>query len=205
MGAKGARTRQRLIDATSHLLRSRPLLELSVADITKQAETATATFYLYFQDVSEAVLAVIGQVSQSTPDLLNLLAADWDGPGRVHTAMAFANSYFDHWEANASLFRARNVASDEGDERFIEARAVSVHSILNQMADRIAVVQARGRLPSDLHPASAAAGFLAMIERTAAVSNTRTATGNARAGLIGAAAFFLSVLMGGLSEGALGD
>jgi len=38
----------------------------------RRADTSTATFYVYFNDVSAAVLALIGELTQSPPGLLSL-------------------------------------------------------------------------------------------------------------------------------------
>jgi len=199
IGAKGARTRQRLIDATRELLQTRPLLGLSVADVTKLAETSTATFYLYFQDVTEAVLAATSQASQSTPDLLQILDSDWDVGDAGAKALAFCASYIRRWQENAGLFRARNLAADEGDERFVWARAEGVRELIVRLEGWIAEVQARGKLPGDLDPVAASGGFVAMIERLAAVANARIG-GGAPEPMTRAAAFFLSVLMTGVPK-----
>ena len=56
MGAKGLKTRLRLIEATDELLKTKSLRDLTVSDITRLANTSASTFYLYFTDVPEAVL-----------------------------------------------------------------------------------------------------------------------------------------------------
>ena len=53
MGAKGLLTRRRLMDATSELLLTTPLRELTVSQITRASNTSASTFYLYFNDVPE--------------------------------------------------------------------------------------------------------------------------------------------------------
>ena len=114
MGAKGVQTRRRLIEATEKLLRAMPLRELRVTDIAKAARTSTSTFYLYFHDVPEAVLAVISEVSQSTPNFLAMIGDRWDEADAYERAQTFVESYFDQWQAHAALFRVRNLAADEG-------------------------------------------------------------------------------------------
>src|SRR5688572_28184084 len=78
MGAKGLQTRRRLLQATETMLRTTPVRDLRVAEIAKAANTSTSTFYLYFQDVSEAVLAVANGVSQSTPEFMAQLDSAWE-------------------------------------------------------------------------------------------------------------------------------
>lgn len=170
MGEKGVRTRRRMLEATDHLLRTKPLLELSVADIAKEANASPATFYLYFPDVSEAVLALVAELTQSTPQLMFLAAAS----GRAvddEKAQEFVQSYIAYWRSHGPLFRVRNLAADEGDERFNKVRSAAISPLLNVITDQVAECQAKGRLPAGLHPLTAAGTLLAMIERLAVTPN----------------------------------
>lgn len=196
MGPKGARTRQRILEATETLLSTRSLLELSVADIAKQAQISTSTFYLYFQDVPQALLAVIGTVSQTTPELVALLEGDWDGPDRRERGYRFVRGYAEHWHENRAVLRARNLVSDEGDERFIRARAASVEVLLEILTRQIASRKARGALPAELHPRSAAGAFLAMIERLSATPNLKFSDATVET-VSRTAGYLLNVLMHG--------
>ena len=56
IGAKGERTRQRLIDVTVELLETHGMRDLTVAEIARVAETSSATFYVYFDNVQAVVL-----------------------------------------------------------------------------------------------------------------------------------------------------
>ena len=169
MGAKGQQTRQRLLEATQELIRTKPLRELTISDITRLAKTSTSTFYLYFQDVSEAVLALAGAVSQSTPELLGLLLTPWGARTAHQQAQAFADSYIETWIRNRDLFRVRNLAADEGDMRFADARRLATLPLVEALAVRIAENQRAGIVPADLHPYSTAGALLAMLERIAAI------------------------------------
>jgi len=169
MGAKGLQTRRRLLDATANLLKTTSLRDLRVAHIVRQAETSSATFYVYFNDVSEAVLALIGELTQSPPSLLGLFDRRWDADEAMDRAHEFVASYVDHWEAHAPLFRLRNLASDEGDERFGTVRLNAVAPLIGAMAERIEEGKRAGEVPADLHAQSAAGALLAMVERISAV------------------------------------
>ena len=72
MGAKGLKTRRRLIDATVDLLNSIPIRDIKVVDIAARAKTASATFYLYFDSVIEVVCAASAELVQSTPEIMAL-------------------------------------------------------------------------------------------------------------------------------------
>jgi AcrR family transcriptional regulator len=196
MGPKGAKTRQRLLDATQELLGVTKIRDLQVANITRVAKTSPATFYVYFNDVSAAVLALIGDVSQSTPHLLSLLSSSWTEQGDHACAHAFVSDYVQHWLAHEALFRVRNLASDEGEPRFADLRIHAVSPLVESMARRIALRQRSGRLTSSLHAVSAAGALLALIERIALLQLTTRNHAVTRETLVEAASFFVILLMG---------
>jgi AcrR family transcriptional regulator len=198
MGAKGLQTRRRMIGATEELLKSKPLRELRVSDIARAAKTSTSTFYLYFQDVPEAVLAVISEVSQSTPSFLSIVGAPWEEADAYDRAQHFVETYFEFWQTHGALFRVRNLAADEGDVRFVEARANSVRPLLQALAARIEERQGLGALPRDLHALSTAGALLAMIERIAVIPASNLGrNGVTRDRVAHAVAFFAAVVLGG--------
>lgn len=200
MGAKGLETRRRLITATEGLLNTKPLRELRVADIAKAAKTSSSTFYLYFQDVPEAVLAVIGQFTQSTPEFLTLLSEPWPEAEAHGRAQKFVETYIDFFNAHGAVFRVRNLAADEGDERFLAVQVTSVTPLMEAVATRIEARRAAGALPATLDPLSTAAVLLAMIERVAAIPPATPAwRGIARDQTVDAAVFFAAVVLGGSS------
>jgi AcrR family transcriptional regulator len=197
MGAKGARTRLRLMEATGELLRSQPLRDLSVADIAKRANTSTSTFYLYFADTSAAVLAVIGQVTQSTPELQALALRSWEGDCQEARALQFVQAYIERCRAYEPLFRVRNLAADEGDRQCDLLRFESARPLLMLIAARVAERRASGALPADIDPVSAAGAVLAMIERIAVTPNIAQRGVVTLDTIVRAASLFFTTLTGG--------
>jgi len=63
LGRRGTETRARLLHATAQLLEDNGLRELRVVDIARRVRLAPATFYQYFRDVEEAVLALAAEIS----------------------------------------------------------------------------------------------------------------------------------------------
>ena len=201
MGVKGLQTRRRLVEATEALLRTTPVRDLRVAEIAKAAHTSTSTFYLYFQDVSEAVLAVASGVSQSTPEFMALLNTPWEPDTAYDRAQNFVESYVDYWRAHTAVFRVRNLAADEGDARFIAARGHAVRPLMQLMAARIRERQAAGGLPADLHAQSAASALMAMLERVGALPDGGIGSEDVTmTKIIHAAAFMMAVLIGGSAK-----
>src|SRR5262245_41368557 len=62
LGPRGVETRRRLLDATRVLLETHGVRDLRVVDIAREVGTSPATFYQYFRDVEEAVLALAAEV-----------------------------------------------------------------------------------------------------------------------------------------------
>src|SRR3546814_9673722 len=128
LGAKGQRTRQQLIDVTVALLETHGLRDVSVVDVARAAQTSPATFYVYFKGVPEVVLAALEGASQTSPELEAIIARDWLVPGADEAAAAFVECYTDLWNRNRTIFVVRNLAAEEGDVRFYEARMKQARS-----------------------------------------------------------------------------
>jgi AcrR family transcriptional regulator len=169
IGAKGHRTRQRLIDETIALLESRGLRDLTVAEVARNAETSPATFYVYFEGVPEVLLAALEQAGGWADELVALLDQPWpDAEARANVAR-LVDLYCAAWGRYRTVFRVRNLASEEGDARFFEARTTAVVQILDLLAAKVRAAQQAGREPSNLHPNSVAGAVLMLLERLAAV------------------------------------
>jgi AcrR family transcriptional regulator len=198
IGSKGERTRQALIDATIKLLDSHGLRDVSVADVAREAKTSAATFYVYFRGVTEVVLAALETTSQTSPELETLIAGDWLGVGARDAAAKFVQAYTELWNRNGTVFRVRNLAAEEGDERFYEARMTAARPILQAISAAVERAQAAGRTPQDLTPQACAGTILMMLERLSAIGPmTRASDGLSYATLKAAAAHTVAGMLGG--------
>lgn len=198
IGAKGQRTRARLLDATETLLATRPVHDLRVAEIAALAGASPATFYLYFGDAQKAALAVITSHVQSTPELVAMMSADWPATRMLQKAEELVRAYVAVWQSQAAIFRARNIAADEGDVRFTAARAESVRPLLDALARKVSGAQGMGGIPASLPPASVAGVLLTMLERVSAIVADRPDiyAGNSHEGMISATAFAIASVFG---------
>lgn len=198
IGSKGERTRQALIDATIKLLESHGLRDVSVADVAREAKTSAATFYVYFRGVPEVVLAALETTSQTSPELESLIAGDWLGAGARDAAANFVEAYTELWNRNGTVFRVRNLAAEEGDERFYEARMTAARPILQAISAAVERAQAAGRTPKDLTSQACAGTILMMLERLSAIGPmTRESDGLSYATLKAAAAHTVAGMLGG--------
>lgn len=169
IGSKGERTRQALIDATVQLLETHGLRDVSVADVARAAQTSPATFYVYFRGVPEVVLAALETASQTSPEIEALLGQDWLVPGAAEKVPSFVEAYTELWNRNRTIFRVRNLAAEEGDDRFYQARMAAAAPIMAALSAQVARAQAAGLVPAHLKPRSCSGTILMMLERLAAI------------------------------------
>lgn len=199
IGSKGERTRQALIDTTIELLGTQGLRDVSVADVARGAQTSPATFYVYFRGVPEVVLAALEDAPQTSAELEELMAQDWRAPGALERARAFVDAYCELWNCHGIVFRVRNLAAEEGDERFYKARMTAATPMMTALTVQIERAQAAGAIPADLRPRACAGTILMMLERLSAIGpmsrddDTDIAFGPLKA----AAAFTLANMLGG--------
>lgn len=199
IGSKGERTRRALIEATVELLQSQGLRDVSVVDVARLAQISPATFYVYFRGVPEVVLAALEGASQTSPELEALIGRDWQAPGAREAAAQFVEVYTQLWNSNGTIFRVRNLAAEEGDERFYRARMQAAGPMMLGISAAVARAQAAGRVPAGLSARACAGTILMMLERLAAVGPlTAESDGLSYAALKDAAAHTLLAMVGGL-------
>jgi AcrR family transcriptional regulator len=200
MGRKGHDTRARLVAAAARLVARRPLRELRVTDIAREAGLGPPNFYVYFSDVGAAVLAALEQHPQSSPELLQILERDWTAGEGLDQARAFVAAYLGSWKDNFALLRARNLAADEGDERFLQQRLGDIGPIHQGLTAKFEAALLAGRLPGGLRPAAAAGVMVAALERLAAAPRRGWDDTAAESELHEAAAYVLAASLGLMPE-----
>lgn len=180
LGRRGVRTRGRLLDATAELLETRGVRDLRVVDIARQVETSPATFYQYFHDVEDAVLALAAAVGEDLAPIEGLLARDWSGPDGFATARDLVQAFMEYWDAHRAILRTRNLAAQEGDRRFRAVRNDALRPLREGLAAKVVEAQARGAVSGALSPVAAASALSSMLERMAAFHADLVAFGASR-------------------------
>lgn len=196
MGRKGMETRRRLMDTTVGLLENGRLRDVRVADITRAAGMSTATFYVYFSDVTDVVLAALEELDQSPPELLALIDADWADGEPEARAQRIVQAYCDNWARHHAVFRVRNLAADEGDLRFRVSRGNAIRGLLAAGAAAIRRAQLAVWVDPGLDPVATIGVLAAMLERFAAVQHYYRYSGIERQHMTYAAAHMLAHVMG---------
>lgn len=179
LGRRGAETRRRLLDATARLLEDNGLRDLKVVDIARAVDLSPATFYQYFQDVEAAVLALSAAVGEETASVAAHLAEDWSGPDGLDVVRRFVDEFITNWDEHRAVLRTRNLAAQEGDERFRVVRNEALRPLTEGIAAKVASRDADG-----VAPYAAAAALVAMLERMAAFHVDLEVYGTSRADIV---------------------
>ena len=125
LGKRGAQTRQRLLDATAAGLETHGLRDLRVVEIAREVGASPGTFYQYFRDVEDAVLACSAEIGSEIAPLAALLDTQWTDTNGLEAARQLVEGFLDHWDRHRAVLRTRNLAAQEGDPRFREAWAMA--------------------------------------------------------------------------------
>jgi AcrR family transcriptional regulator len=163
LGKRGAATRARLLQATGELLESKGLRDLRVVDIAREVGTSPATFYQYFRDVEEAVLAIAEAVGEQMAPVTEVLEPRWRGEAGLDHARDLVDGFLRYWDSHRAVLRTRNLAAQEGDQRFRDVRNASLQPLTEGLSRKVAENDPKG-----MTPYAAAAALVSMMERMAA-------------------------------------
>ena len=184
LGRRAQLTRRRLLDATAELLGSEGILDLTVVDIARKVGTSPATFYQYFQNVEEAVLALSAEVGDEVQALAIAVDGRWQGAKGLATARALVDGFLDYWDQHRAVLRTRNLAAQEGDPRFREVRNQALSQITDRLAAKVAEFKDAGKVPADINAYAAAGALVAMMERMGAYHYELESRGVSRTAMV---------------------
>jgi AcrR family transcriptional regulator len=172
-GRRGRATRQRLLECTAELLTSTPWRSIKVIDIARQAGTSPATFYQYFENVEQAILVLAEELMEGAALLAELVDGNWTAGASWETATAVVSGFMDYWEANRSVFRVVELATEEGDLRFQGLRVRALNAVTVTLARVIGGPggsggHGGGASPAGTDPMAVAATLISMLAHVAA-------------------------------------
>jgi AcrR family transcriptional regulator len=184
LGQRAQATRRRLLDATAELLETNGILDLKVVDVARKVETSPATFYQYFANVEEAVLALAEEVGEKILDLVPLVDQPWKGARAIDLARQLVDGYIKQWDADKAVLRTRDLTAQEGDSRFRAVRNRSLSHLTDRIAARIAENQDAGKVSPEITPYAAASAMVSMMGRMATYHDEFEARGVSRDAMV---------------------
>lgn len=193
--AKSELTRARLCAAAARLIEQKSLRQITVSELTTLAGVAPSTFYIYFADVDGAVLALLEDANASMPDLPAFTRAI-TLPRLEATVRDLVQEYLAFWDKYYALLRIRNLAADEGEARFREARGKMLGPLLFALAEKIEEMRGEDLTPRT-PPLAIASVVSGSMERLASFIRFRHASPDmSRKRLIDAEVFLICQLLG---------
>lgn len=80
---KRRQARERIISAAAHLLRTRPIEDVTIGDITSAADVGHGTFYLHFKSKYEVLLPIVRAAAERWDNAIQEHLGDRDDPAEV--------------------------------------------------------------------------------------------------------------------------
>lgn len=165
IGRRAIRTRRRLLEVTAALLAERGALDLRVIDVAREVGASPATFYQYFADVEDAILALATELATSVRPISSMLEEDWSGADGLHRARAFVGAYTRFWDDNGPVLRILMLRADDRDDRFRAVRRAYSEPFMAAMVAKVRTAQSTGRLAGELDAEATAGAVLAALDR----------------------------------------
>lgn len=118
--ARGVRTRNKLLEAAEWEFGSKGFYETSIGEITRRAEVALGTFYVYFESKDEIFRALVGHMSRMTRQWVAEHSAE--AKDRIEAEELGLSSFIDFVRQHQNLYRiimeAQFVAPDAYREHY---------------------------------------------------------------------------------------
>ena len=138
IGRKGTESRRRLLDATRILIVDEPAHKISASAIARAAGLASQTFYLYFKDIDEILLALSDEASADMDSVHHALRPDRSvTTGPAELSRQFIDAFSQYWDRHRAILSMRNYLADSGHPAFLTVRQNAAMPIIEAITDRI--------------------------------------------------------------------
>jgi AcrR family transcriptional regulator len=165
IGRRAIQTRRRLLDVTASLLAERGALDLKVIDVAREVGASPATFYQYFADVEDAILALASELAIEVQPISAMLDVDWSGADGLDRAREFVAAYTTFWDDNGPVLRILMLRADDRDERFRTVRRAYSEPFMIAMVTKVRMAQTAGQVAAALDAEATAGAVLAALDR----------------------------------------
>ena len=197
LGAKGARTRRRIMEATSALIAERSFADVRITDVARVAEIAQPNFYTYFNSVEDVVRALAEEVSLDP--LARLLEPDWSSPDGLSLARQFVEEAFALWKSHQAIMALSWFFADKRHSDFPQLRIRQVRSLYKGFEAQIRRSQDAGRVDAAVQPRLAGYECVGLISSAATKFTLLVESGFTREQLIETNARLLRMIATGLA------
>jgi TetR/AcrR family transcriptional regulator, cholesterol catabolism regulator len=152
-GSKSARTRERILNATAHVLSRKGYSATRLADIADQAQLQAPAIYYYFDSreelIEEVMWAGVHRLRRHIADVLDVLPVETDPMGRI---LAAVEAHL-HIELELSDFATAAIRNAGQLPEDLRTRALAEEAQYSKLWRKlIADLNAAGELRADLDP-----------------------------------------------------
>lgn len=138
LGRKGRDTRQRILKAAAEIVAEGTADQVSLSAIARRASLGMTSLYLYFNDLTELLLAMLEPLTDAArEEFAELLAQYWEDGRLGDHCRQFLDAYYRFWSANSRLLHLRNAMADSGDDRMALARIESSRPLIGFIASQM--------------------------------------------------------------------
>ncbi len=164
LGRKGRRTQARIVAGLKLLLASAPIAGITVIAVAAEADVSGPTFYSYFDDLGEVLLAALQEVEPDLAAVRHTLEIDWPREQAFTHAELFIEAYRDLWMKHAPVLQARNALAELRDERFMAHRVTGPNELAHMLAAKMHPIH-RADTPRPVEPLGMASIVITALER----------------------------------------
>ncbi|RJF91185.1 TetR/AcrR family transcriptional regulator [Sphingomonas cavernae] len=138
LGRKGRDTRERILAATNELLAGPADVQISLSAVARNASLGMTSLYLYFNDLTELLLAVLDPVMATAEDAyISLLRTRWNEDELGARAQEFVKAYHTFWVKNSRILHLRNSMADHNDQRMMFHRVRSAQPVMLLLVEQM--------------------------------------------------------------------
>lgn len=171
LGRKGRDTRDRIIAAANEVLAGPSDVPISLSAVARKASLGMTSLYLYFNDLTELLLAVLEPVMATAEECyISLLRTRWSDAELGDRTQEFVRAYHAFWVKHSRILHLRNSMADRQDERMLMYRVRCAQPVM-----LLLVQQMDGDLNSPgMPPFSMATALMTGLERVVTVTTDAT-------------------------------
>jgi AcrR family transcriptional regulator len=159
------------MEAAREMLKTSSPMELTAIAVSRAAGTAPPSFYVYFNDTRDLLLALAADASEAMKAIgRHFEPSAMPTADHLAWAQAFVEDFVATWDHNCEALAVRNLEADRGDAAFDELRVDSSLPVLNGLTE--AMIAARPPGTKRVHLFSEAVIYYATLERIATIDRT---------------------------------
>ncbi len=132
LGRKGRDTRERILAAAERLFADPQCQAVTLSAVAREASLGMTTLYLYFNDLTELLLAVLDPImSSAEASYVGQLRTRWPDEALSDQALSFVMAFHAFWERNSRVLHLRNTYASGQDVRMARHRLAAARPLID--------------------------------------------------------------------------